>query len=120
MMMTYLFSLFLIVGTIQAKTIEVAICDHINYTYIDSDNDGVFDSMLKIKDGDTTVHLLRKVVRKPNKEVYEQSKLEVHLLNFNNTYEDAYFQIRVMLNGKVTGFYEHIMGRNELQYFEVE
>lgn len=112
--------MFLLVGTIQAKTVEVAISDHTTLTYIDSDDDGVFDSMLKVKENDTTLHLLRKVVRKPNKEVYQNSTLEIHLLNYNNTFNDAYFQIRVIKDGKVTGFYEHIMGRNELQYFEVE
>lgn len=119
MMMTYLFSLFLLIGTIQAKTVEVAICDSINYTYIDANDDGVFDSLMIIKGQDTTIQMLKKVLRKPNKIDYNQASFDVHLLNYNNTFNDAYFQIRLLLNGKVIGFYEHIMGRNELQYFEV-
>lgn len=112
--------LFLLVGSLQAKTVDVAICDSINYTYIDSNDDGVFDSLMIIKGQDTTVQMLKKVSRKPNKIDYNQASFDIHLLNYNNTFNDAYFQIRLLLNGKVIGFYEHIMGRNELQYFEVE
>lgn len=117
--MTYLFSLLLLVGTIQAKTVEVAICDSITYTYIDHDKDGVFDTLMVCNNDKIEIRVLKQVESRPKKTEFNQASFDIHLLNYNNTFNDAYFQIRLLLNGKVIGFYEHIMGRNELQYFEL-
>lgn len=117
--MTYLFSLLLLIGTIQAKTVEVTICDHINYTYIDANDDGVFDTLMVCDDDKIEIRVLKQVESRPKKAEFNQASFDIHLLNYNNTFNDAYFQIRLLLNGKVTGYYEHIMGRNELQYFEI-
>lgn len=110
--------IFFLATISYSKTIEIQISDNISYTYVDVNNDGVFDSLVKIKDNDSTVIMLNQVESKPSKVEFNHSVLEAHLLNYNNVFQDAYFQIRVVNNGKVTGYYEHIMGRNELQYFE--
>lgn len=112
--------ILLLFSTAQAKQVDVAINDNLSYTYIDSNEDGMFDSLIVHKNNETIVHVLNQVSSKPSKIEYNESTFDVRLINYNDSYRDAYFRINLIFNGKVIGYYEHNYGKKELIYRGLE
>lgn len=92
--------------------------DSLSVTYIDHDNDAVFDSLV-INDCGL---LLKKplspemTVGKPNLEDYTNATFEVRLVNYNDLRNDAYFQVRLINQDTIYGYWEHVMGSYKLEW----
>ena len=101
--------------TLGAVEITINISDDMSYTYIDNNNDGLFDSLKVIDKGELSLIKLE-IVEYPSLRSWEDAEYlyEVRLVNYNYVRRDAYFQIRLKMNDKIVGYYEHIMGKEQL------
>ena len=118
--MKYLLILFLLICSTSAKDIEIKINKDLSYTYIDNNEDGIFDSLLTVNGKDITVHILNQFESRPNKTEYNIGILELGILNYSDSFKDAYFHIRLKVRGKFIGYYEHNFKKKELTYRSYE
>lgn len=115
-MKTLLFILTL--STLTAKEFTVKLTDCISVTYIDKNEDATFDSLIIDECGMITRLKLKDTltVGKPDIEDYTNGTFEVRLVNYNNFHNDAYFQVRLVNQDTIYGYWEHIMGSYKLEW----
>lgn len=115
-MKTLLFILTL--STLTAKEFTVELTDCISVTYIDKNEDATFDSLIIDECGMITRLKLKDTmtVGKPDIEDYTNGTFEVRLVNYNDFHNDAYFQVRLVNQDTIFGYWEHVMGSYKLEW----
>lgn len=118
--------LILLVTTISLfaqKTAEVKIakCNNsqtFDMSYIDYNEDGVFDMLIINKCGNKSVIKLSpsQTEGKPNIELYKESTFDIRLKNYNHIRQQAYYRIYVMHKTGELGYWEHVMGSHKLTW----
>ena len=119
-MKTLLFILTLSTLTAKEFTVKLIECrtDSLTVTYIDKDNDAIFDSLIINDCGMVTKLRLKETmtVGRPELEDYTNGTFEVRLVNYNDFHNDAYFQVRLVNQDTIYGYWEHTMGSYKLEW----
>lgn len=117
----FLILLFTSVGLFAQKTVEVEFtkCDNnqtFGVTYIDYNEDAMFDTLIINECGDTSIVALNSfhTEGKPNVELYKESKLQIRLKNYNHVRKQSYFRVYVVHDNKELGYWEYVMGSQQL------